>query len=239
MKCRSGGQRERGVRDDENCYPYAQEKRQSETSHHGPADARDDAAPEAAFALARCSRELSNWRVFDGRSAVHFEPPRVRRRPGSSSLQALLQRRHCTTVTNLEQDSGMSLSTGVRNDIKAARKLWLPWWGVLLWMAFCLPVIWLCDHFGRLNMALPILSCIPVLSLLIFLRWQYRRRVWFWTAMAIVAALHALLIWHVPWTSKWIPAVTISAIASADFIVVLWVISAVGRLMDGHKAAER
>ena len=133
----------------------------------------------------------------------------------------------------------MSLSTDFRNDIKAARKMWLPWWGVLLWMAFCLPVILVCDHFGRLNMALPILNCIAVLTLLIALRWRLRGQVWFWTAMSIVAALHALLIWYVPWTTKWVPALAISAIDSADFCVVLWVLAAVGRLMEGQKTAER
>lgn len=128
----------------------------------------------------------------------------------------------------------MSLSTDVRNDIKAAQKLSLPWWGVLIWMAFCLPVILVCDHFGKLNMALPILNCIGVLGLLIALRWRLRRQVWFWTAMTIVAALHALLIWYVPWTGKWVPALAISAIDTADFCAVLWLLSAVERLKEGQ-----
>jgi hypothetical protein len=32
----------------------------------------------------------------------------------------------------------LSLKAEVKSDIKAAQKLWMPWWGVLLWMAFCL-----------------------------------------------------------------------------------------------------
>ena len=127
----------------------------------------------------------------------------------------------------------MSLSTEVRNDIKAAQKLRLPWWGVLSWMAFCFPVVWLCDHFGRLNMALPILNCIAVLGLLIALRWKLKRHVWFWIAMTIIAALHFLLIWYIPWTTKWVPALAIAGIDSADFCLILWVLSAVGRVMQG------
>jgi hypothetical protein len=133
----------------------------------------------------------------------------------------------------------MSLGAKVRNDIKAAQKLRLPWWGVLSWMAFCLPVVWLCDHFGRLNMALPILNCIAVLCLLVVLRWKLRRHVWFRIAMPLIGALHALLIWYVPWTTKWVPALAIAAIDSADFCLILWVLSAVGRLMEGPTTAER
>lgn len=132
----------------------------------------------------------------------------------------------------------MSLRTDIRSDIKAAQKLWIPWWGVLIWMAFCLLVILVCDHFGRLDLSLPILNCIGVLGLLIALRWRLRRQVWFWTAMTIVAALHAWLIWYVPWTGKWVPALAISAIDSADFCAVLVMLSAIGRLMDAQKSAE-
>ena len=133
----------------------------------------------------------------------------------------------------------MSISTEVRNDIKAAQKLRLPWWGVLTWMAFSLPVVWFCDQFGRLNMALPVLNCVAVLALLIVLRWKLRYHVWFWIAMIIITMLHALLVWYIPWTTKWVPALAIAAIDSVDFCLLLWLFAAVGRLMEGTNAAER
>ena len=132
----------------------------------------------------------------------------------------------------------MSLGSDVKNRIKGAQKLRLPWWGILLWMGLCAPVIWVCDQLGRLNMALPILNGVAVLSLLIALRWELRRHAWFWVAMTIIAALHAWLIWSIPWTTKWAPALEIAAIDSADFCVLLWVLSAVGKWMDGRTAAE-
>jgi hypothetical protein len=134
----------------------------------------------------------------------------------------------------------MSINTEVRNDIKAAQKLRLPWWGVLTWMAFCLPVVWLCDQFGRLNMSLPVLNCVAILTLLIALRWKLRYHVWFWIAMLIITMLHALLVWYIPWTTKWVPALAIAAIDSADFCLLLWLLTAVGRLMErGRTATER
>jgi hypothetical protein len=126
----------------------------------------------------------------------------------------------------------MSLGEEVRNDIKAAQKLRLSRWGVLLWMAFCLPVIWICDHFGKLNLALPVLNTIAVLSLVIALRWNLRGQLWFWIAMILIGALHAWLIWYIPWTKNWVPALAIAAIDSTDFCILLWGLSAVGRLME-------
>jgi len=69
-----------------------------------------------------------------------------------------------------EGRQNMPISFEVKEDIKAARSLWLPWWGVLAGMAFSLPVVVLTDHFGRLNMALPLLNCIGVFGVLIYLK---------------------------------------------------------------------
>ena len=133
----------------------------------------------------------------------------------------------------------MSLNTDFRNDIEAAQKLRLPWWGLLLCGTLFLPVIWLFDHFGRLNLALPTFNCIAVLGFLIAVKWKLRRHVWFWIVMTIVVVLHAVLLWYVPWTTKWVPAVAIAAIDSADLVVLLWVLDAVARLTEGQKTAER
>jgi hypothetical protein len=128
----------------------------------------------------------------------------------------------------------MSISSEVKDDIKVARKLWLPWWGVLAWMAFCLPVILLTDHFSRLNMSLPLLNCIGVFGFLIYLKWELRQRPWFWITLALLVMLHVVLIWFIPWTSKWVPALAIAAISSVDFCMMLWILAAVAS-MTGPK----
>jgi hypothetical protein len=128
----------------------------------------------------------------------------------------------------------MSVSSDVRNDIEAARKLWLPWWVVLALIAFSLPVIWLSDHFGRLAMALPILNCIGVFGLIVYLKWNLRRRLWFWVTIALLATIHTFLILYIPWTSKWVPALAIAVISSVDVYLILWILAAVGRLVEGR-----
>jgi hypothetical protein len=132
----------------------------------------------------------------------------------------------------------MSLANDVTSDIKAAKKLRLPWWGVLCIIIGALPVYWLFDHFGRLNIALPILNVVAVLGFMLVLKWKLRRHTWFWITMAVIAALHVPLILFVPWTTRWVPALAIAVIDSADFCGILWILSVVEKFMDGPKASE-
>ena len=132
----------------------------------------------------------------------------------------------------------MPLIDDIKNDIQTAKKMRPPRWVWLTWMAFCLPIILLFDHFGRMNMSLPVLNIILVFGLLIALKWKLRRRIWFWCIMIFIAALHVPLILLIPWTTQWVPALAIGAIDSADFCVIIWVLAAVGRLMEGQETTE-
>ena len=60
-----------------------------------------------------------------------------------------------------------AVTTQVRSDLKVAKKLWLPWRYLppLMVISFCACVLF--DHYGMLNMALPLLNCIGVFGLLI------------------------------------------------------------------------
>ncbi|MGO9863982.1 MAG: hypothetical protein ACLPLR_10265 [Terriglobales bacterium] len=133
----------------------------------------------------------------------------------------------------------MPLARDIKNNIKDAKKIRLPWWGVLCLIVGSLPIYWLFDHFGRLNIALPTLNCIAVLGLAIAVKWKLRRYVWFWGTMTILAALHVPLILFFPWTTRWVPAIAIAAIDSADLILMLPIISVVGRFMEGPRTSER
>ncbi|PYY17050.1 MAG: hypothetical protein DMG60_12985 [Acidobacteria bacterium] len=132
----------------------------------------------------------------------------------------------------------MPLAKDIKNDIKAGKKIWLPWWAVLCLIIGALPVVWLFDHFGKLNLFLPTFNCIAVLGFAIAVKRKLRRHTWFWGMMTILAALHVPLILFVPWTTKWVPATAIAAIDSADLIVMLTILSVVGKFMEGSKTAE-
>jgi hypothetical protein len=129
----------------------------------------------------------------------------------------------------------MPLIQDIKNDVKAAKKMRIPWWGLLCIGIGALPIYWLFDHFGRLNIALPTLNCILVLGFMLVLKWKLRRHAWFWITMAVLATLHVPLVLLVPWTSRWVPALVIAVIDSADFCLMLWIISIIGKLVQGAK----
>lgn len=132
----------------------------------------------------------------------------------------------------------LSLGKDVRNDIKAAQKLRLPWWGVLCIAIGSLPFFLLFDRFGRLNIALPALNCIGVLAFVVAFKWKLRRSTWFWIVMTAIAGLHLALLLFIPWTTKWVPAIAIGAIDSVDFCIALWILAVVGKLVQRSKASE-
>ncbi len=120
-----------------------------------------------------------------------------------------------------------SISNQVKSDIKAAKKLWLPWWLLLPLIALAFGACALFDRFGKLSMALPMLNCVFVLGVLIYLKWGLRQRPLFWATIAIIVAVHAVVIWYIPWSSKWVPAAAIAVISTIDFYLMLWTLAAV------------
>ena len=131
-----------------------------------------------------------------------------------------------------------SLGVDLKNDIDAAKRMRLPWWVLLSGVIVAAFSAALFDRFGKLYLVLPVLNSIAVLGFLVALKWRLRTRVWFWIMMIIMAALHVPLILFIPWTTKWVPALAIAAIDSADFCVILAVLSIAGKYMEGQKASE-
>jgi hypothetical protein len=126
-----------------------------------------------------------------------------------------------------------------KNDIRAAKKMHLPWWVLLCGIIGSALSAALFDHFGRLDLVLPVLNSIATLGFLVALKWKLRRCAWFWITMSVIAALHLPLILFIPWTTKWVPALAIAAIDSADFCLILAILSTVGKFIEGSETAER
>jgi hypothetical protein len=118
------------------------------------------------------------------------------------------------------------------------KKMRLPWWGVLCVIFGTIPLLFLFDHFGRFDLVLPALNSVFVLGFTVAVKWKLRRHAWFWGTVAILAALHIPLILFVPWTTKWVPALLIAAIDSADLIVMFAILSVVAKFMEGSNAPE-
>jgi hypothetical protein len=115
----------------------------------------------------------------------------------------------------------------------------LSWRAKLLIVIFGAPTTFLFARYGKLELALPLFNILGVLGLVIFLKWKLRKRAWFWVTIAVIAALHVPLILFVPWTTAWVPALAIAAIDSADFVLILWVLLLVGKLVGAPEVVER
>ena len=129
--------------------------------------------------------------------------------------------------------------SNLKSEIREAKKLRLSWRAKLLIVIFGAPTTFLFALYGKLELALPLINILGVLGLIIFLKWKLRKRAWFWVTIAVIAALHVPLILFVPWTTAWVPALAIAAIDSADFVLILWVLLLVGKLVGAPEVVER
>jgi len=133
----------------------------------------------------------------------------------------------------------MPIASEIKGDIKAARKVRLPWWGLLCVGIGAYLTSWLFDHLGRFDLVLPILNAFFVLGFAVAVKWKLRRRSWFWITMTILAVFHVPLILLVPWTTKWIPAIAIALIDSADLVLMLAILAIVGNFTrDRHQGDD-
>ena len=129
------------------------------------------------------------------------------------------------------------VETDFKTDVKAAKKMRLRWWLQLCLVIGSVLSAALFDHFGRLDLVLPVLNSIIVLGFLVGLKWRLRRFVWFWITMCIFAGLLVPVILLIPWTAKWVPALAIAAIDTLGFCVLLAILEVVGKLVEGPKAS--
>lgn len=131
----------------------------------------------------------------------------------------------------------MPASRMLRDSMQKNKPITLPWWGVLSWMAVCGLLVWSFDRIGRSDLARPTLYSVGMIGVAIALKWQLRRHAWFWIAMAIIAAIHAVLIASVHWTTNWVPAILIIPVGLADLFIILTILSAVGRFLAANESA--
>lgn len=118
-----------------------------------------------------------------------------------------------------------------KREMQKAKKLHLSWRARLLIFIIGAPAIFLFALYGRLELAWPLMISIGMMSIVIWLKWALRRRVWFWIAMAAIGIFHIALIIFVPWPATWVPALLMTIISTVDSFLILWVIVVIERAM--------
>jgi hypothetical protein len=66
--------------------------------------------------------------------------------------------------------------------------------------AILLPMLLLFAYFGKEDMGLAVVIVLGVMAVAIKIRWNLRKRVWFWAIIAVILALHVPLVFMVRWT---------------------------------------
>jgi len=116
--------------------------------------------------------------------------------------------------------------------IREGGQVRLTWKGILAVMGGTLPIALLFVYFGRFDLARPTLLSIIVIIVALAMKWELRRRMWFWVTIAVVAVLHVLLIVAVPWTTRWIPAVVATPALALDLAAILVVVKLLEKLFE-------
>ncbi len=134
----------------------------------------------------------------------------------------------------------MSLIHELKCELQEAKKLQrVSWRTKLLMVVIGTPMFFLyLIHGGRLELFWPSVLTVIVLGVVIRFKWKLRKQAWFWATMAVIAVLHVLWVLFVPWTTKWIPVFVYLGIATADFVLILWILLVVGKFMGRPKTEE-
>ena len=132
-----------------------------------------------------------------------------------------------------------SISEEFKHDLEVAKQWRLPWWGVLCISVVIAPIVFLLNHLGRLDLALPILGSVTAIGFVVVLKWRLRQQAWFWITIVLVAAAHVPLIMSISWTTKWVPWPVTAGIASLDFCLILVLLLLVGQFMNSREASKR
>ena len=131
-----------------------------------------------------------------------------------------------------------SIKKQVDSDLKRAKKVHLSWKALLLLSICMVPLCFLFDHFGKLDLAMPVATCVMAIGFAIAIRWDLRHRVWFWITILLIGAMHVAVICSVPWTDKWHPGAMYGGIASLDVCAIFVILALLENLLGGEEAVS-
>ena len=81
-------------------------------------------------------------------------------------------------------------------------------------------------------------GCCGMIMLAVWMRWDIRKRVWFWATITILVLLHVPLILFIPWTNSNYPGVVLLPAGLLDFTIVYWCIKLAEKVMSRGDAAS-
>jgi hypothetical protein len=98
------------------------------------------------------------------------------------------------------------------------------------------PLGLLAEHFTGRGSGLPTSLCAGIIFIAVWWRWDLSDRLWFWATVAAIVALHAVLIFSVHWTTRWIPAAISMPFCMVDVLLILKIFSFGEKFFDPAEA---
>jgi hypothetical protein len=92
--------------------------------------------------------------------------------------------------------------------------------GVII-LAILTPVYVFFAHIGKTGIGLSVSICLGMILLAIKIRWELRKRIWFWATIVLVLLLHVPMVLRVPWPHMTINRITLLPIGVADLLLTL------------------
>jgi hypothetical protein len=84
-----------------------------------------------------------------------------------------------------------------------------------------LPIFFLFAYFGKEDLGLAVVIVLAAMIVAIRIRWNLRKRVWFWAILAVVLVLHIPLVFMVRWPQGSLPTLFYTLpFALIDFLIV-------------------
>ncbi len=102
--------------------------------------------------------------------------------------------------------------------------------GVII-VALLLPVLLFFIYPGKQDMGLSVCIVLGMIVLAIRIRWDLRKRLWFWAIIVLMLLLRVPMVIVVRWPQGWTPAVGLLPIGVADCLIILGVVRLVEKFI--------
>ena len=93
-------------------------------------------------------------------------------------------------------------------------------------------------HFGRVDLALPVCICTGAIMCAVIMRWDLRKRSWFWATVVLVFLLHIPLILMVPFPHMTGNRITLLPFGFADYLIFAGAVRFVEKFMVKASSGE-